>query len=170
MNQRYRKLITLQTRVTLISEVYASAGHATGRTAHTILQALMGPDAVPIVPALGALHRACIKENIVLKKHLAEQAPEVAGPEERAAADATLGQGAGAGAGMDAEPAAATAAVAQDADAAVPTPAPEKSTPTKKNAQALKQLVSQIPAALAPLFQGNVALAEVSRRRLMPPL
>jgi E3 ubiquitin-protein ligase HUWE1 len=167
MNQRYRKLITLQTRVTLISEVYASAGHATGRTAHTILQALMGPDAVPIVPALGALHRACIKENIVLKKHLAEQAPEVAGPEERAAADATLGQGAGTG--MDAEPTAATAAVAQDTDTVAPTPAPEKSTPAKKNAQALKQLVSQIPAALAPLFQGNVALAEVSCHRLMPP-
>jgi E3 ubiquitin-protein ligase HUWE1 len=155
VNARYRKLITLQTRVTLISEVYASAGHTTGRTAYTILQALMGPDAPKIIPDLGSLHRACIWENIVLKKQLPDHTVEVGGREEKEAAAAALGQNTDAE-GSSTEQASTSAGAANaDVNVQESSATTEKPTPKKKNSQALKQLVTQIPAALAPLFQGK---------------
>jgi E3 ubiquitin-protein ligase HUWE1 len=152
-NARYRALITLQTRVTLISEVYASAGHSSGRTAHAVLQALLGPDVPQIVPALGALHRACIRENVVLKR----TAPAVAGAQvERT----TLGEDVE----MEIAPAASVNLAVPAPDAAATSLAvpaldqPDQPASVKRNSQALKQLVTQIPAALAPLFQGMHAL------------
>lgn len=159
-NRRFRQLVTLQTRVTLLSEVYATAGYVHGRTALAILQALMGNGSPEIVPDLGSLHRACIWENIVLKKELLSQG--VAAP----GALASLG-------GSDPSVTAASA-VAQVAESAgvsdeviesLSGSAPDvgevkndtKDTLRGRNAQALRHVVTQIPAALAPLFQGMAA-------------
>lgn len=143
----------MQTRVTLLSEVYATAGHAHGRTALAILQALMGRDAPEIIPDLGALHRACVWENIVLKKHLGTQDTDLPSTTD----------GNGSDEGGTAAP--GTSIAAQDGlapvtgNSASPTsPKPEstsKSDDGPRNAKALKHIVTQIPAALAPLFQGK---------------
>lgn len=155
VNGSYRALITLQTRVTLISEVYASAGYTTGRTAHTILQALLGPRAPSIVPALGSLHRACVWEGIVLKRQL----PDIVGPAGEVVGQQSVPVSAMVGQTGEGD---ATRNVVGDANVqgfdevhAPSTNETERAAPRKRNAQALKQLVTQIPAALAPLFQGE---------------
>jgi E3 ubiquitin-protein ligase HUWE1 len=159
-NQRFRRIVTLQTRVTLLSEVYATAGYVHGRTALAILQALMGSDAPEIIPDLGSLHRACVWENIVLKKALLDQgvATGASGIIPSTAADpamtaaAAVAQAAEA-AGVDDEVIASLSGSPEGAKGE------EKNTPRSKNAQALRHVVTQMPAALAPLFQGFRALS-----------
>lgn len=153
VHQSFRRLVTLQTRVTLLSEVYATAGYAHGRTALAILQALMGRGAPEIIPDLGSLHRACVWENIVLKKYLPAQSLDVPASSSDAAAPetatrthapvATGGESPGLGATL--------------IPSALPAPASrskEEDSPLNTNAKALKHVLSQMPAALAPLFQG----------------
>jgi hypothetical protein len=95
----------------------------------------------------------------MLKKHMQEDpSSDVGGEEERAAVAATLGHAQdAAGEGVD-QPMSETPANLAPANAEAtntPTADPSESqSPRKQNAQALKHVVTQIPAALAPLFQG----------------
>jgi E3 ubiquitin-protein ligase HUWE1 len=154
VNRRFRLLVTLETRVTLLSEVYATGGYTTGRTAFTILESLLGPQSPKIVPDLGALHRACTWEHIVFKAHLAHtgvephplQAPTGAPDADIISADASPT--------VMAENVLATGALP-----IIRPPAPsvfDRSSAPKKNAQALRHVVTQMPAALSPLFQGTL--------------
>jgi E3 ubiquitin-protein ligase HUWE1 len=153
-NHRFRLLVTLETRVTLLSEVYATGGHTTGRTAFTVLQSLLGQQSPKIVPDLGALHRACTWEHIAFKKLLTESGieplpnPVQAGPSANAAA-----------ASSDVTPTVVAENILATGSLPVirpPVPsASEQSSARKKNAQALRHVVTQMPAALAPLFQGR---------------
>jgi E3 ubiquitin-protein ligase HUWE1 len=156
--------VTLQTRVTLLSEVYATAGYAHGRTAVAILQALMGRSSPEIIPDLGALHRACVWENIVLKKHLASKGLDPSGgasdpplplsvglepdmpslPGEMAMSNGTVNGAETSATGLSPS-AQSSAAVASDQ---------VKESAHGKNAHALRHIVTQMPAALSPLFQG----------------
>ena len=68
-NVQSRKLITLHTRVSLLSDIYASAGYSHGRATQTLLQLSLGETPNPL-QELNALHRACVWENVIPKSAL----------------------------------------------------------------------------------------------------
>jgi E3 ubiquitin-protein ligase HUWE1 len=65
-NQIFRSLITLHIRITLLSDVFATAGYAHGRSAIGFLQSLMNNMSPQVIADLGSLHRVGVWENIVL--------------------------------------------------------------------------------------------------------
>ncbi|KAI1785481.1 hypothetical protein LXA43DRAFT_1115856 [Ganoderma leucocontextum] len=71
-NAKFRKLITLHTRTSLLSDIYATAGYSHGRATQTLLQSLLGRTPNPL-QELGSLHRACVWENIVFKSVLSSR-------------------------------------------------------------------------------------------------
>ncbi|KAF5354527.1 hypothetical protein D9757_014017 [Collybiopsis confluens] len=77
LNFYFRNLIALHVRVTLLSDVFATAGFAHGRGAIALLQTLMNSTTPQVIADLGSLHRASIWENIVFKAALAVQGIEV---------------------------------------------------------------------------------------------
>ncbi|KAI3618920.1 ubiquitin-protein ligase [Moniliophthora roreri] len=173
-NHYFRNLVTLHIRITLLSDVFATAGYAHGRAAIGLLQTLMSNTSPQVVIDLGSLHRSSIWENIVLKKGLAAkgieipQSPGSSSPEaspDRANIDLPDQNG----------PVShnATNTVngnASDGQNTTPAPTPAKETPTKtgpreQNASALKHLTHGLPSALAPFFQAMVKMFH-SRRTL----
>ncbi|KAI0326605.1 DUF913-domain-containing protein [Cubamyces sp. BRFM 1775] len=167
VNERFRKLITLHIRTSLLSDIYATAGYSHGRASTTLLQALLGPKSSPLTD-LGSLHRTCVWENIVLKAALAAQEAKVETP----AAEATASPSAPSAQEPEAATTSATArpgdAVAANGAAtgepSIPTPpAKKEEKPKDKNANGLKHLVTQIPTSLAPFFQSVVRLFQTRR-------
>jgi E3 ubiquitin-protein ligase HUWE1 len=172
-NNQFHKLAVLHTRVTLLSEVYATAGFGHPRPSIVLLQPLMGRGGADIIPDLGALHRACVWENIVFKADLASRGVpsetdspfDVLTSAEESADGATNGSAAvsstatpqpGATANGDANngtgPSATSTPGAIDGSAS---PAAKEETLRQKNAKALKHLVTQMPTAIGPFFQGK---------------
>jgi E3 ubiquitin-protein ligase HUWE1 len=66
-NQVFRMLVTLHVRVMLLSDVYATIGYAPNRSALGLLQIFIGRGAPEVISDLGALHRALIWENVLMK-------------------------------------------------------------------------------------------------------
>ncbi|KAI0766838.1 hypothetical protein BD413DRAFT_614840 [Trametes elegans] len=169
-NERFRKLITLHIRTSLLSDIYATAGYSHGRASATLLQALVGPKP-SLLADLGSLHRACVWENIVLKAALSTQDANAA-PTPSVSTSTTAVQsaqntqsstpaGERAGEGLSAA-VAANGATTGDASAATPI-AKKEEKPKDKNANGLKHIVSQIPTSLAPFFQSVVRLFQTRR-------
>ncbi|KAL1945966.1 hypothetical protein VTO73DRAFT_1968 [Trametes versicolor] len=166
-NERFRKLVTLHVRTSLLSDIYATAGYSHGRASATLLQALLGHKPSTLAD-LGSLHRRCIWENIVLKATLSAQDAS-ATPPPAPTPSAPPGQ----------EPPASTATGslvvtssstvvsangAATADAPAPVPFVKKEEkPRDKNAAGLRHLVSQMPSALSPFFQSVVRLFQTRR-------
>ncbi|KAJ3911333.1 hypothetical protein F5877DRAFT_86126 [Lentinula edodes] len=141
-NFYFRNLITLHVRVTLLSDVFSTAGYAHGRGAISLLQNLMISTTPQVIADLGSLHRAGIWENIVLKAALAAKGIEVyqtpiQGPSVPASAP--------------------NGAVENGASTSTSTPTKETHTrhagPKEFNATALKHITHGIPTALSPFFQ-----------------
>ncbi|OBZ67028.1 E3 ubiquitin-protein ligase ptr1 [Grifola frondosa] len=168
-NSRFRKLITLHIRTSLLSDIYATAGYSHGRATIMLLQSLVSRSTPTILADLGALHRSCVWENIVLKAGLSSQgvgAPP--GPTdldslemlEDSSPTPMVPQ-------QDSESPSAGATNGVQADSTAPTPARKEPVkedhPRERNARALKHLASQIPTSLAPFFQAVVRLFQ-SRR------
>ena len=164
-NKRFRKIITLQTRISLLSDIYATAGYAHTRASQTLLHVMLGRSPSPLAD-LGALHRSFVWENIALKSALSAQGIDVAPPSHELfssilASSTQAGQhsstptveDAAAGSVGTAAPA-ANGASAGEPSTSAGTPATKKEErPQDKNARALKHLAHQIPASLTPFFQ-----------------
>ncbi|KDR75882.1 hypothetical protein GALMADRAFT_248624 [Galerina marginata CBS 339.88] len=75
--QHFRSLVILHIRITLLSDVFATAGQAQGRSAIGLLQTLMNKTPLQVLTDLGALHRASIWENIALNIGLASKGIEL---------------------------------------------------------------------------------------------
>ena len=163
-------MITLHTRASLLSDIYATAGYAHGRATQTLLQSLIGrtPSALG---DLGALQRACVWENITLKAALSSRGIDVSahphdvlstwlsgggattvpdGQVPTPAAERTGDNGTPSGAATNgatpAEPSTSTAPAALSATE-------KEEQPRDKNAKGLKHIVTQIPSSLSPFFQ-----------------
>ncbi|KAF9566753.1 hypothetical protein CPC08DRAFT_814629 [Agrocybe pediades] len=76
-NQKFRSLVVLHIRITLLSDVFATTGQAQGRAAIGLLQTLMNNTSLQVLKDLGTLHRASIWENIALNLGLASKGIEV---------------------------------------------------------------------------------------------
>ncbi|KAJ3821015.1 hypothetical protein F5878DRAFT_550493 [Lentinula raphanica] len=157
-NFYFRNLITLHVRVTLLSDVFSTAGYAHGRGAITLLQNLMNNTTPQVIADLGSLHRAGIWENIVLKAALSTEGIEVyqtptASPLERSPYHRTFGLP---------EPAmpnsVPSGSVEHGASASTATKGVHSSHggPKEHNAAALKHIAHGIPTALSPFFQAMV--------------
>jgi E3 ubiquitin-protein ligase HUWE1 len=152
-NRTFRTLITLLVRVILLSDIYATAGYAHGRSAGGLLQTLMNTGASEILPDLGVLHRACIWENVLLKAQIPEKESELEG-------NTILSSLQSPGEPSSGEP--TVAANGAHTSSATVTPAgvsgqegPRESDPREENAKSFRHLANQIPGALSPFFQCN---------------
>lgn len=153
--------------MSLLSDIYATAGYSHGRASATLLQALLGHKPSTLAD-IGSLHRACIWENIVLKATLSARDAS-ATPPSVPTPSAPAGQEPPASTATGVPPAAGSFTVISANGAATATadaPAPvsfvkKEEKPKDKNAAGLKHLVSQMPSALSPFFQ-----CEHSRRLL----
>lgn len=155
-NRTFRTLITLLVRVILLSDIYATAGYAHGRSAGGLLQTLMGTGASEILPNLGVLHRACIWENVLLKAQVPEKESEPEG-------NALLSSLQSPGRSSSSEPTIAANGAHTSSTAVTPTDVPgqegpRESDPQEENAKAFRHLANQIPGALSPFFQCNTFL------------
>ncbi|CCM01158.1 uncharacterized protein FIBRA_03206 [Fibroporia radiculosa] len=166
-NDRVRQYITLYIRTSLLSDIYSTAGYSHGRATATLLQSLTGPSAHNILPDLGALHRTCVWENIMLKSGLALQGVDVPAPADVTALDPhssstvtptdtppisqdtsahTLPSTANGAQGESSVPVASDSVTVKDNSAKL------------QNAKIAKHLASQLPTCLAPFFQGKADL------------
>ncbi|OCH84897.1 hypothetical protein OBBRIDRAFT_891524 [Obba rivulosa] len=174
-NKRFRDLVTLHTRLSLLSDIYATAGYSHHRATVALLQSLLTRPSFAIIPELGALHRACVWENIVLKSGLASQGIDSrtsstgeAALESPTPSTATPADTPVVGSQAASEPAADGVAngVQVQSSAATTTPVGDLAKadgPQEWNARALKHIASQIPSCLAPFFQAVVRLFQTRR-------
>jgi E3 ubiquitin-protein ligase HUWE1 len=141
--------------VILLSDIYATAGYAHGRSAGGLLQTLMGAGASEILPDLGLLHKACIWENVLLKAEAPEKENELEG-------SSILSSFQSPGRPSPSEPAIAANGAHTSSTTITPTEVPgqegpRNSDPREENAKALRHLANQIPGALSPFFQCNAS-------------
>lgn len=150
-NVKFRKLVALHTRVTLLADIFSSASHAHGRSALSLLSGLTGADAANVLPDLGALHRACIWENIVLKGALSIRGVDVGlsqnSPGEGSSPTAPTAE-------LQTEDNAPSVIAESDGPEEPKAKEVKKDGPKEQNAKALKHIATQIPTSLTPFFQG----------------
>ncbi|KAK7053298.1 E3 ubiquitin-protein ligase tom1 [Paramarasmius palmivorus] len=173
-NHYFRNLVTLHIRITLLSDVFATAGYAHGRAAIGLLQTLMSNTSPQVVIDLGSLHRTSLWENIVLKKGFATEGidvpqspgssspdaspdrPNIDLPDQNGSVSRNVGNVLN-GSSPDGPSTTASATPAKET--------PAKTGPRERNAVALKHLTHGLPSALAPFFQAMVKMFH-SRRTL----
>ncbi|KAF5354781.1 hypothetical protein D9756_005295 [Leucocoprinus leucothites] len=168
-NSRFRALVTLHIRTSLLSDVFGTVGYSHGRGVITLLQTLMSSCGGKTIPELGALHRAAIWENMVLNVALSTkgipqsspvQSPLGATPNMSTAnlveAADSLNTGVSTANGIQ---------PSGDASSSGPETAKPKQdeTPLARNAAALKYLTHGMPNVLAPFFQAIVKMFHARR-------
>ncbi|THH30438.1 hypothetical protein EUX98_g3760 [Antrodiella citrinella] len=174
-NEDFRKLITLHVRIMLLSDVYTTSGYQ-GRATASLLQSLLARSANNVLADLGALHRACIWNNVLVKAHPIFGAVDVtAVPDLLQALEARLSS-TGASSPEDNAPApnnVSNGAQSQPSSSTVvggsfgSVPKQEDGV-REQNAKSLKHLSNQIPSTLSSFFQAVVRLFQ-SRRNPDPP-
>ncbi|KIM40119.1 hypothetical protein M413DRAFT_446273 [Hebeloma cylindrosporum] len=168
-NRQFRNLVVLHIRITLLSDVFATAGQAQGRAAIGLLQTLMSNTPLHVLTNLGALHRVSIWENIALNvglssKGIDTQSSPISSPLEGSPNHTTIDLPA-----SDAPVAANGPSVANGAqhmDGFPPNPAPSavrSDGPRNWNASSLKHITQGLPNALAPFFQAMVKMFHARR-------
>ncbi|KZV95100.1 hypothetical protein EXIGLDRAFT_644511 [Exidia glandulosa HHB12029] len=166
-NVRFRQLVTLNTRVTMLAEVYSATSIAHGRSASTSLQNITATETAALIPMLGDLHRSFIWENILLKSALPPTSlgNAVHSMEFGSVPIDLLPEG---------FPIASTAQPESTSSAATDeTPAPAQSAAAAKaesakrhNIAAIKQLAGQIPTAVTSFLQALIKMALSGRRNV----
>ncbi|KAI5123932.1 hypothetical protein M0805_006347 [Coniferiporia weirii] len=156
-NSFFHRLVTLHIRITLLSDVYATAGYTHGREAFGLLQT----NTLEIIPNLGALHRTCIWENIVLKNGLASKGLASSFNASTSSEDVSMS-------GLPSEALGESSLVPSPERQSADTPPKEDPKKTDEprglNALALKHVASQIPNALGPFFQAAAKMLLYNRR------
>jgi E3 ubiquitin-protein ligase HUWE1 len=158
IHQQFRSLVTLHIRITLLSDVFSTAGQSQGRAATGLWQTLMNSIPRPILGDLGALHRASTWENLALNVGLSSKGIEVlASSSHPAESPRTDGVGAiGGSSSSDAGNASGGANASHTTDQSS-----KRQGSRDWNASALKHITQGIPNALAPFFQGMLSLYNI---------
>ncbi|KAF8070121.1 hypothetical protein FPV67DRAFT_1579109 [Lyophyllum atratum] len=167
-NGRFRDLVTLHIRITLLADVFSTAGYAHGRAAIGLLLTLMNNMTADVVTDLGALHRASIWENIALNVGLTSRGISVKPTPPPSPLGRTpnhpethLLDGEDA---ADIIPSEAGASTTDQANAEPSSkPSPKDEGPREHNSAALKHLTHGLPGALAPFFQAMVKMFHARR-------
>lgn len=159
VNQRFRSLVTLHIRITLLSDVFATAGYTHGRSAIGLLQSLMNNMSYQVIADLGALHRVGIWENIVLNLGLKSKGISFL-RSQVSSSGRNLGRlSMNLPENDDSINPNELNGDFNSPDGAEPmitTASPSSSFgPREQNSAAIKHLTSGLPSSLAPFFQGN---------------
>ena len=175
---RFRRLVSLHTRTSLLADIYATAGYTSSRASQALLQSLLGRSPSPLTD-LGSLHRTCVWENITLKFVLSAQgidtsththdlfssllsssATPVAQDQQPATTPGTAAPSSSTPNNPTAAaPAAAAANGSSSGEPSTSTsspPARKEDRPKDKNAKAVKHVVHQIQSSLTPFFQCTI--------------
>lgn len=167
-NRHFRDLVTLHIRITLLSDVFATAGYAHGRASISLLQTLMNSMTPQVVSNLGALHRASIWENIVLAAGLEAKGISVTqsllpsadtSPDQPIFGLDELDVATSINPSNGAPPASSNA----DALTNVQNQQKRQKDSRERNAAALKHLAHGLPGSLAPFFQAMVKMFHARR-------
>ncbi|KAJ6593931.1 hypothetical protein B0H19DRAFT_1215807 [Mycena capillaripes] len=163
-NATFRSLVTLHIRITLLSDVFATAGFAHGRAAIGLLQTFMSNTTPEVVKDLGSLHRATIWENIVLKAGLISKGIDIAATPSSSPLEASPEQSTIPLPDPETTTITSTNGVQPEA-ASDPTPlsGDSKESSRQHNATALKHLTHGLPSSLAPFFQAMVKMFHARR-------
>jgi E3 ubiquitin-protein ligase HUWE1 len=161
-NIRFRKLIALHTRVTLLADIFSSATYTHGRSSLSFLSGLTGSDASDILPDIGALHRACIWENIVLKSALSARGVTISrnSNSQGPPSEGISLPGQASDLSNEADVGSALPESDLSPDEAKSTEGAKKDGPQERNAKALKHIATQIPTSLTPFFQGMLSSSD----------
>lgn len=151
-NLKFRKLIALHTRVTLLADMFSSVTYTHGRSSLSMLSGLT--DASDILPDLGALHRACIWENIVLKSALSARGVSISRTNQGFSSDGISMPSQAADLSNEADMGPSLPESEQCLEEAKSKEGVKKDGPQERNAKALKHIATQIPTSLTPFFQG----------------
>jgi E3 ubiquitin-protein ligase HUWE1 len=155
-NAEFRKLVSLLTRVTLFADVFSSYAYAQSRSTLSLVSGLLSEEASSVVSDLGALHRACIWENIVLKSTLVQNGLLPSRLDKSSSADNGSSVSQTADLLNESGTLAAVPGLEQAAQDQKPKDPSNKETPQQRNAKALKHISTDIPTSLTPFFQGTV--------------
>ncbi|KAG6810921.1 hypothetical protein H0H92_009816 [Tricholoma furcatifolium] len=166
-NRRFRALVTLHIRITLLSDVFQTVGYAHGRAAIGLLLNLISKISPDVLTDLGSLHRASVWENLALNVGLASRGIAVkptppSTPLGRTPNPSTTHL-------LDGDrdevfPLVGEVVVADDEQEAAPSSSSGAVAASKsdgfreQNATALKHLTHGLPAALTPFFQSIVKM------------
>ncbi|KAF8625408.1 hypothetical protein AX15_005373 [Amanita polypyramis BW_CC] len=171
VNLQFRNLVTLHIRITLLSDVFATAGYAHGRASISLLQILMNNMTPQVVADLGALHRASVWENIALLVGLTSKGINVTqsllsslevSPDQSAVnlddldTPAPLISPSGTNGVQPASTNTNTSVNVQNQEK------PQRE-PRERNATALRHLSHGLPSSLAPFFQAMVKMFHARR-------
>ncbi|KAF8532676.1 hypothetical protein JB92DRAFT_2824294 [Gautieria morchelliformis] len=165
-NLKFRKLIALHTRVTLMADIFSSSTYTHGRASLSLLSGLTGTDASDILPDIGALHRACIWENIVLKSALSARGVNVSRSNPGVPSDGISLAGQATDLSNEVEVGSALPESEQSLDEGKSKEGVKKDGPWERTAKALKHIATQIPTSLTPFFQGGARTLDRSVRLL----
>jgi len=154
----------LHIRITLLSDVFATAGQAQGRAAIGLLQTLMSNTPFPVLNNLGSLHRASTWENIALNvglssKGIDTQSSPIPTPLEGSPNHTTTDLPSSDVPVAAIGPSGTNGAQSIDDFPSNPaTSAVRSDGPRDWNASSLKHITQGLPNALAPFFQGDFPL------------
>ena len=158
-NIHFRQLVRLHIHISLFTEIVSHGGHGGyghGRPAISVLQTLM---ASKVMPDLGAVHRACLWENIVLKAGLTSLGVDVAASPDDLSDESSPVQASAAtpAAGNTSHTGVARRrSNPEDLPLTDPDDDNEAKGPRGHNSRALLYLAHGFSAALAPLWQGTM--------------
>ena len=169
VNQRWRSIIALNIRVTMLSDLYSTAGYSHSRGSASLLQALIGRGTPDVITGLGDLHRACVWESIVFKNGVGvkDSDPSMPSflrlPPDGHADDNPLVQSPfGLSATENSTPDTNTVERALG-NSSPPKTGKEKDLPRSLNIRALSHALNQIPSSLTPLFQCAISVHCIRR-------
>ena len=161
-NEVFRRMVSLNNLLGLLSSLYSTVGFAHGKVATAFLIALGAADSSTLITDMGKLHRAAIWQNIWLK---VKQSPTRPAPqaitqlrtvEENLLSPAVEYSSSDLAAALISPTESPAQAVDQAGDTS--TPMPGNSTVLPENYISLKYLFSRIPLHLTIFFQGVIKM------------
>lgn len=173
VNQRWRSVVALNIRVTMLSDLYSTAGYSHSRGSASLLQALIGRGNPDVITGLGDLHRACVWESIVFKNGVGVKDSDPSMPsflrlpqdgqaDDNSIVHSPFGISTAENPTLDANPI-ERALVNSGGSTSPSKTAKEKDSPRSLNIKALSHALNQIPSSLTPLFQCAIPLSNFGR-------
>ncbi|KAG6844702.1 hypothetical protein H0H87_004578 [Tephrocybe sp. NHM501043] len=157
-NRRFRDIITLHIRITLLSDVFAS-GYGHGRVAIGMLLTLISNMSPEVIGKLGALHRASIWEELKLTIEIVAHGINLRSSPPPSPSHRTSNPSTNDGDNafhVDADG-------GQSASSSRTKAGTKPCGPREQNAAALKHLTHGLPVSLGPFFQSLVKMFQARR-------
>lgn len=169
VNQRWRSIVALNIRVTMLSDLYSTAGYSHSRGSASLLQALIGRGTPDVITGLGNLHRACVWESIVFKNGVGVKDSDPSMPsflrlppdgqaDDNPLIQSPFGISATENPTSDTNPIERTTSNSVGGSSSQSKVGKEKDSPRSLNIRALSHALNQIPSSLTPLFQCTVSV------------